>query len=116
LFGLELAKRGITITHIENPVLNGDIETNEVFLKKTEDGIDNLIQILKFTEIKKELIHNISLLNTYFRFNAFAPFLKPVFKLLNPIMRAGLNKWGSSVTLFNIYKLGYFIIHNKSSD
>ncbi len=116
LFGIELAKKGITITHIENPVLNGDIETNEVFLKKTEEGMDNLIQILKFTEIKKELIHNISLLNTYFRFKAFAPFLKPVLKLINPIIRAGLCKGGSSVILFNIYKLGYFIIHKKSTD
>ena len=109
LFGLELAKRGITITHIENPVLNGDIETNEEFLKKTEAGIENLVKILEFTENDSKIKENISLLQTYQKILWAKPILKPIFKWTNPIIRKKLSKGESSVALFNIYKLGFLL-------
>ena len=109
LFGLELAKRGITITHIENPVLNGDIETNEEFLKKTEAGIGNLVKILEFTENDSKIKENISLLQTYQKILWAKPILKPIFKWTNPIIRKKLSKGESSVALFNIYKLGFLL-------
>lgn len=111
LFGLELAKRGITITHIENPVLNGDIETNEEFLKKTEDGIENLVKILEFTQHDPKIKENITLLKTFSQIQWAKPILKPIFKLINPIIRKWLSKRGSSVSLFNLYKLGLLLIH-----
>lgn len=111
LFGLELAKRGITITHIENPVLNGDIETNEEFLKKTEAGIENLVNILEFTQHDPKIKENITLLKTYSRIQWAKPFLKPIFKLINPIIRKWLSKGGNSVTFFNLYKMGLLLIH-----
>lgn len=109
LFGLDLAKRGITITHIENPVLNGDIETNEEFLKKTEAGIENLVKILEFTENDSKIKENITLLQTYQKILWAKPILKPILKLINPIIRQWLSNGTSSVTLFNIYKLGLLI-------
>lgn len=106
LFGIELAKRGVTITHIENPILNGDLETNEEFLKKTEAGIENLIEILIFTNYDPQIINTIKLLKTYQSVKILKPILKPIFSLINPILRNYLIKMGSSVALFNIYKLG----------
>ncbi|HEY0261442.1 MAG TPA: glycosyltransferase family 2 protein, partial [Chitinophagales bacterium] len=43
LFGLALQKKNITITHIENPIVNGDIETNSEFLRKTKESIVSLV-------------------------------------------------------------------------
>ncbi|HPE40020.1 MAG TPA: glycosyltransferase [Bacteroidales bacterium] len=109
LFGIALAKRGITITHIENPVLNGDLETNEEFLKKTEAGVNNLLQILMFTQQDPHIMNRITLLQTYQKILWTKPILKPIFKLTNPVLRHFLSKKGSSVTLFNLYKLGLLI-------
>ena len=39
LFGYELNKNNIQIHHIDNPVLNGHLDTNEAFLLKTEEGL-----------------------------------------------------------------------------
>jgi glycosyltransferase involved in cell wall biosynthesis len=106
LFGYELSKKNINILHIENPVINGDIETNEDFLKKTEAGIQNLIQILIFTNYDPKIINSIRLLKTYQRVKILKPILKPIFSLINPILRNKLIKKGNSVMLFNLYKLG----------
>ena len=46
LFGYELKNNAIPIVHIENPVLNGHLETNAEYIVKTKDGVHNLIQIL----------------------------------------------------------------------
>lgn len=109
LFGIELAKRGVTITHIENPILNGDLETNEEFLKKTEAGVRNLLQILVFTQQDPHIMNRITLLQTYQKVLWVKPILKPIFKFTNPIIRKWLIKRGSSVALFNLYKLGLLI-------
>lgn len=109
LFGYELSKRNISILHIENPVINGDIETNEDFLKKTEAGIQNLIQILIFTNYDPKIINSIRLLKTYQRVKILKPILKPIFSLINPILRNNLIKKGNSVMLFNLYKLGFIL-------
>lgn len=109
LFGYELSKRNINILHIENPVINGDIETNEDFLKKTEAGIQNLIQILSFTNYDPKIINSIRLLKTYQRVRILKPILKPIFSLINPILRNNLIKKGNSVMLFNLYKLGFIL-------
>lgn len=106
LFGYELSKRNIHILHIENPVVNGDIETNEEFLKKTEAGVENLIHILNFTNYDQQIINSIRLLKTYQRVKILKPILKPIFSLINPKLRNKLIKKGNSVMFFNLYKLG----------
>ena len=109
LFGYELSKRNINILHIENPVINGDIETNEDFLKKTEAGIQNLIQILIFTNNDPKIIKSIKLLKTYQRVRILKPILKPIFSLINPFLRNNLIKKGNSVMFFNLYNLGLIL-------
>ncbi len=44
LFGIELEKRKVNIRHIDNPMRQGGIETNEEFLEKTQAAIRNLAQ------------------------------------------------------------------------
>ncbi len=42
LFGVELEKRRVRIGHIDNPMCQGGIETNEEFLEKTHAALRNL--------------------------------------------------------------------------
>jgi glycosyltransferase involved in cell wall biosynthesis len=42
LFGLELMKRNVPILHIDNPLEHIGLESVEVFLRKTDKGIENL--------------------------------------------------------------------------
>ncbi len=78
LFGFELKKKGIKINHIENPVLNGHLENNAEYLKKTEKSIHNLIAILDYVNYDPDFIQDVSLLNFYNKANTkrFSPFIK----------------------------------------
>lgn len=42
LFALDLKKNNISIDQIDNPILNDDLETNESYLKKVNQAVDNL--------------------------------------------------------------------------
>lgn len=109
LFGFQLHLNSIEIKHIENPVLNGDIETNEVYLKKTQEGIKNLISILNSVAEKPKFIENVSVLKFYFtlkkRYLIF--FVRIAFFLFNKAIEFLLKKGFVNLKLFSFYKLGY---------
>ena len=42
LFGVELKKRGISILHIDNPLIHTGLDTNERFLEKSEQALRTL--------------------------------------------------------------------------
>jgi glycosyltransferase involved in cell wall biosynthesis len=45
LFGAELARKGIEILHLNNPLLHLGLETNSVFLEKTATAVQNLARL-----------------------------------------------------------------------
>lgn len=110
LFGYELAKKGIQIAHIENPILNGDIETNQLFLEKTKYGIENLKKLLQYVQNDPDLIQKVTLLKTYKKFEKFSFILIPFFTIFNPLFYKLLRSKVHNVTLFNIYKLGVLML------
>lgn len=109
LFGYELMKHNIEISHIENPVLNGDIEDNAEYLKKTEIGIINLVQILHYLDDNPEFIRNVALLNVYRKIAGWHMIwlVKLKYIFLRPIIRFLLLNGFVSLWLFDFYKLGY---------
>ncbi len=109
LFGFELKKNGIHIHHIENPVLNGDLETNLEFLEKTEKGILNLIKILGFISDKEGFIEDLTLLKFYIKLKNknLTPFFRWVFLGSKPLLRYLLIHGNSNMSMFDFYKLGY---------
>lgn len=111
LFGYYLKENKISILHLNNTVLNGDIEENITYLKKTELGIENLVSILDYVNDEKTFIESVSLLSFYEKIKSakqatlvlfFAPILNLIFKVL---LKLGL----VNLTLFNYYKLSYLI-------
>lgn len=108
LFGFELDECNIPIEHIDNPVLNNDLETNEVYLENSEVAINNLIHILSQVEDKDKLIKDITLLNKYFQLKSFSGLVRFMFTITQPCVKWLLKVGIASITLFNFYKLGYF--------
>jgi len=107
LFAYQTSKLNTPVLHIENPVLHGDVDLNNVFYSKTKKSIENLnliyqkniidpnfITFLKyFTPIKKIGLNYI-LSTTYFLFH-------PLMKLIST------SKY-PSLFVFNLFRLTYF--------
>lgn len=112
LLGFELQQKGFQILHIENPVMNGDIETNEVFLLKTEEGLLNLIRIYKALN-NPDFSRSVKLLATYqsLKEKKMDGALRLQHIMTRSTMRSNLIKGKAGIRSLNIYKLGYFIQH-----
>tara|TARA_R110002049_G_scaffold246382_2_gene420458 strand:- start:330 stop:1229 length:900 start_codon:yes stop_codon:yes gene_type:complete len=108
LLGLELKKARIRIDHIENPVINGDIEVNSEYLRKTAIAISNLVVILNSQDDQELFIKSVRLLNVYLNgFNSFARFiLNFIFRILKRPLTKILKNGSTSIVLFDFYKLG----------
>ncbi len=111
LFGYELLKNGIKILHIDNPVVDEDIEENSIFLYKTEEGIKNLILIEKSQITDKEFINEIKITKIAKRLKKLKlifviRFFNSIFK--NKIKRHLLNSSNPNLFLFDFYKLSYY--------
>ena len=105
LFGYELKKNGIEIIHIENPILNGDVEDVSVFLDKTRQGIANLAKIYKLYKNEEQLWEDITLLKSYVKIkkSGLLPFITFLSFVTLPVLRFMLLSI-PSVKLFNMYK------------
>jgi Glycosyltransferases, probably involved in cell wall biogenesis len=109
LFGYDLKKAGIRIKYINNPVLNGELESNKEFLKKTEQSIENLKYILDFLNYDKGFINEVSLLKSYFFLKKYKLdlFVNLIFKLKKRSLKWFLEKGIVFLWWFDFYKLGY---------
>lgn len=106
LFGHKLKKQKISITHIDNPVLNGDLETNHLFIEKTEQSIENLVKIVDYRNNDQSLINDITLLKQYFKLRKLIWLVNLIFFLIKPLIKRNLNSKNPSLILFDFYKLG----------
>jgi cellulose synthase/poly-beta-1,6-N-acetylglucosamine synthase-like glycosyltransferase len=98
LFGIELNRRKINIEHIDNPVLNEHLDANEVFLKKTENAIQNLVQIYrKSAEIPE--VKQVKLIRYY-----------ELCKRWKLLFVTRLSFKTTQILFFNLLKSGYFTL------
>ncbi len=116
LFGYALKKSNIIITHIDNPILNGDVELNNEYLNKTREGIINLIHILKFKEYDNDLINDIALLRFYQKIKILRGIIRLSFLVFKPLTIFLLSKGYVHLYLFDYYKLGILIENIKNSE
>ena len=112
LFGFQLKQKGITIQHINNPVLNGDLDNNAQFLEKTKLGISNLIKILNLLDYEEEFIGHLPLLRTYFKLKLFGLeiFLRWWFKANRKRLEKNFKEGNGSLLSFDLYRLGVLSI------
>lgn len=104
LFGLELAERGFTIRHIDNPLTHTGINSNADFLRNTETALRNLARL------GSPLTDHSAVARIYARLRGFglSPLVRLCFGLAAPLLRRQLLSRRPSLRLFQLYKLGYF--------
>ncbi|AEE53782.1 glycosyltransferase family 2 protein [Haliscomenobacter hydrossis] len=107
LFGMELAKKGVEILHLNNPLLHLGLETNLVFLQKTEMAVLNLARLHR----EKQPVHT-RLSKIYHTLNKWGLTL-PVGFLLRPMRSlfvAELTRRARpNLRYLDLYKLSFFI-------
>lgn len=104
LLGKALEAKGRTIIHIENPLIHLGLDTNEEFMQKTEQALAALHQQTQTLDV------NTTLLKMYRKLEKIH--LLPILRLWHTVFatweRKKLTGKRPNLTLFNIYKLGYF--------
>lgn len=111
LFGFSLMEKGHIVVHIDNPVVHEGLETNAVFLDKTDEGLRNLNRVAELTGKDPEFLKSISLLNYISRLdrNGTAWLIRILFFLSGPLVRALLASGRGGIKLFSFYKLGKYL-------
>ena len=107
LFGFHLKERKIKIHHIDNPVLNKILDSNQRFLEKTEEGIRSLVTILQFEIPTTEFTKQVRLLSFYRKMKQ--NFLLRIFFLatlpFKQFIKGLLQNGNTNLRLFDLYKL-----------
>jgi len=106
LFAHKLKKRHMKIVHIDNPILNGHLEKNAVFLQNTEKAMANLVFILKQHNYDKKLIEDITVLRIFYKLFNLRKFISFSFIMGKPFIKFLLSKGYANLLLFDFYKLG----------
>ncbi len=110
LFGLELKKREVPLVHIQNPLVHIGLEISWEFIRKTSEGIENLVMLLQKGKILRNDIEDIRLLKTYEfmgKFHLVNFYLFFYEFISNTVMK---NMLGPNPTIFafDLYKLSVF--------
>lgn len=106
LFGYLLKSNNIPIIHLDNVVVNGDIDLNDKFLEKTKNSIENLVNILNYIHFDPDFIQSISLLNTYYKLKNIDFIISFTFYFLEPLLKTCFSKGIVNLYAFDYYKLG----------
>ncbi len=117
LFGYELKKQNIQITHIDNPVIHKGLETSTMFLRKTNEAVVNLWKIAALYNFTNDLVNDITLLKWYFKLKKYHMHLLVaiLFKMTKPLLKYQLLSNKPDLNIFSFYKLGYLCEINFKS-
>lgn len=105
LFGKQLRQHGLAILHIDNPLLLNDYEQNPVFVDKTEESLRTLHQF-------RNDLRGYSTLLTFvdgIHLSIVTAFLKLSHSLFGRLERRWLCGSHPNLTIFKLYKLGYYL-------
>lgn len=97
-------KTGIEILHIENPLIDADMESNEIFLHKTEEALHTLHDLGNQMEKYSSLLHCYNTLQKWNLLTLFQLF----FRIFKSLIRKNLLGKTPKIGLFQVYKLGYY--------
>ena len=112
LFGYCLMQHQVPIVHVDNPVVNGDVETNSEFLRKTREGVRSLAAIYEWKKDDPLFLQQVSLLDFYGKVRrlGLSGVVGWIYRLVSPVLEKGFTS-GKFVSMkaFAFYKLGLFI-------
>jgi hypothetical protein len=106
LYAFQLQKSGIPIVHLDNAIVHTGLETTNVFVKKTENAIANLVRMYKIDQtLDTRLIRWYLRLDRYRIVNIF----EWLYKRYKIKIWKNLTSSNPHIALFNLYKLHLFI-------
>ncbi len=107
LFGFELKKAGNSLLHLTNPVVHLGVQTNAVFLEKTEKALQNLAYLYKSAD--KDFVESVKVLRLYATLKQFgvAGIIAVFFQHYGKTLKHKLQNETPSLRRYNIFKLAY---------
>ncbi len=107
LFGYDLNEAKIKIEHIDNPVLNDQLDDNITFLKKTQEGVANLIKVLQIVQYDSQFLKTSNLARTFISIKKSKLKWLIYFGLwvVHPVNKFLLERGLFVLPMFDIYKL-----------
>ncbi len=106
MFGRQLRLQGIPMDHIHNPVLDIIDESNEAYLKKTEEAMRTLHQFADELQDDVRLLQYVRQLRRLH----LLPLVRLFHRLFGNAVRRQLAGDNPQWRLFNLYKLGYYVL------
>ncbi len=110
LFGKRLRQNSIGIQHIDNPVGFETFEDNVLFVEKTEEGLRTLHT---FKDDLRGYIYLLTFVNGI-HLNIMRSVIRLWHKMFGSLERSYLTGNNPNLTLFKIYKLGYYLTLTKN--
>ena len=101
-YGKDLDAAGFKVFPIDNPLENTDIETNDIFLKKTEEALRTA------HKFRKDIGDSIIVSHIYNKYSTFGWAMRLFFRLFKKPIRHNLLSENPSLFWFSVYKLGYY--------
>ena len=114
LFGYSLRKAGIEVIHTDNQVLNGGLESNKAYLKKTREAVLNLVEMVKSGRYGDDLNDYISLLHFYNKIEKYKNCIGLVYIVFRPVIYFLLARGYIFLALFDLYRQGLFLRLSRS--
>ena len=110
LLGIDLRKHQYNIEHIDNPVLNNDMDTNAQFLQKTKESMSNLAELYLDRQSNYDL-SSVRIIAFYEKLKRLrvAAIAGTCLKWLQPVFAYTLEHHSSAVWLLHLYKLSHFL-------
>ncbi len=100
--------------HTDNQVLNGGLESNKAYLKKTREAVLNLVEMVKSGRYGDDLNDYISLLHFYNKIEKYKNCIGLVYIVFRPVIYFLLARGYIFLALFDLYRLGLFIRLSRS--
>lgn len=112
IFNLKIIENNIQIFQLDNPVFHEKLDTSEIFLSKSKKALDNLCKSIDLKLLPKDAT---GISKLYYQFNKIGlqKIIAFTFKINQRWMENILKGKNTNLTLFNIYRLGYFFSINK---
>lgn len=115
LFSYQLKKAGISILHIDNGLYHEGLETNQEFLLKTKQRIENLSRLYDRVTDKSTFSSTVRMLRIYnqVRFFRIRLILVAIFVRFRERMEIRIDSSNPPVWLFNFYKVCMFCAYRE---
>lgn len=118
IFGLDLKRNLIPVTHINNPVEHIGLDLADIIIQKEKDSVKNLIHLLVSNQGMDFLADEIKLVRTYKIIHKLylCSLLGHLYPVLNKLISAQLQSKYPILALFDILKLSYFCNQANKTD